>query len=117
MRAGVLAPAEAFCPEGSATWGSHSVEECLERVGQSLRLGYPATALGIIREFYGWDCSCCLEDLAQPWIKIYQQLNRPLLAREVERELEAGRALERFRLMASDDALRSTNSQPEGMEP
>ncbi len=110
--AGVLAPSEAFCPELPAAWESHSVDECLERVGQSLRRGYPATALGIIREFYWWDCSYSLESLAQPWIEIYQHLNRPLLAREVERGLQAERAMEQLRLVNSDHETFSVQLTP-----
>jgi hypothetical protein len=91
---GVLAAASAFCSEVPECWGSGSLDECMERVQSYLRQGYPATALGIIREFHR-KAMPGLEDLAPQWMEIYTQLNRPLLAREVDRELQKERERQR----------------------
>jgi hypothetical protein len=107
---GVLAPIELFCPNDPNSFNSCSIEECLELVQHYLNQDYPATALGFIREFY-WKTQPNLEKISDLWIEIYTRLNRPVLTREIERELEKRRAWQTSYSLDSEDIFNAELSQ------
>jgi hypothetical protein len=108
---GVLAPIDSFCPNAPDSFDSRSIDECLERVQHYLNQDYPATALGFIREFY-WKTQPNLEEISDSWIEIYTRLNRPVLAQEIERELEKRRAWQAsYSPAPEDDTLSAELSQ------
>jgi hypothetical protein len=80
---GVLAPADRFHSDSQELQLADSVEECHELVQRYLASHHPATALGIIREFYLQEV-LDLEPISADWIEIYEQLGRSILAREIE---------------------------------
>jgi hypothetical protein len=81
---GVLAPADRFHSDSQALQLADSVEECHELVQRYLANHHPATALGIIREFYCQEMPD-LASISADWIEIYERLDRPFLAREIKR--------------------------------
>lgn len=81
---GVLAQGDRFHNDSQELQLADSVEECHELVRRYLASNHPATALGIIREFYLQEV-LDLEPIAADWIEIYEQLDRSILAREIER--------------------------------
>lgn len=83
---GVLASADRFHSDTQALKLADSIDECHELVQRYLASNHPATALEIIREFYFQEMPD-LEPISSDWIKIYEQLDRSTLAREIDREV------------------------------
>jgi hypothetical protein len=81
---GALAPVDRFHSDSQELPLADSVEECHELVRRYLASNHPATALGIIREFYFQEMPG-LELISADWIEIYERLDRSVLAREIER--------------------------------
>ncbi len=88
---GVLAHQSKFSPifNYSQVPKFNDLDEELKFIKQILQQGFPATALWIIREkYFTGSFERPFAEIAELWAKIYEALNRPLLAKRVFEALE-----------------------------